>query len=141
MNKFPQDVKIAEKLTDGDSEILSNEKFYQKNKLDVSSLFGDKKVKKKKKNYIENNQHPHNRTNSKSSCYENENDYKVHTRVQPSIQSIPKIKSTYPCPFCDYTTIRINVIIYHIRSHKYNQSLIKSPTKIHSKSKKKQNRP
>lgn len=47
MGKFPGDVEMAEKLTNGNPNILSSEKFSPEQKPDIASLFGEKKIPKK----------------------------------------------------------------------------------------------
>lgn len=47
MEKFPSDVSHAEKLTNGDVDIISREQFSPVKKVSYSNIFGDSATKKK----------------------------------------------------------------------------------------------
>ncbi|XP_076179763.1 uncharacterized protein LOC143152967 [Ptiloglossa arizonensis] len=124
MDKFPGDVEMAEKLTGGDPDILSHDKFCPEEKPNISALFGDKKIPKKKRDREENTRrsdsievvrkitHPR---------FLRESDHEVRIRQQPSsLPSTPNSTGSpqYPCHLCNFTSSRVNVIICHIKSHR-----------------------
>ncbi|XP_044005541.1 uncharacterized protein LOC122850458 [Aphidius gifuensis] len=150
MDKFPGDVETAEKLTDGDPDILSSSKFCEQKKPDISSLFGEKKLPKRKKDKDDTI------NNRKSLIGSNDtrkithprfigrkSDHEIRIRQQntknfnPSTPTLndsssaitptatptrttPSTPSIYTCPHCDYTSTRLNVIICHNKSHRNN---------------------
>ncbi|KAG7203553.1 hypothetical protein KM043_013601 [Ampulex compressa] len=124
MDKFPGDVEMAEKLTGGDPDILNQDKFSPEEKPDISALFGDKKIPKKKRDrddaqrrsdridIVRKITHPR---------FLKESDHEVRIRQQPS--SLPSTPNSggspqYPCHLCSFTSSRVNVIICHIKSHR-----------------------
>ncbi|XP_031836554.1 uncharacterized protein LOC116428698 isoform X2 [Nomia melanderi] len=135
MDKFPGDVEMAEKLTGGDPDILSHDKFCPEEKPNISALFGDKKVTKKKKERED--------TPKRSDSIEvvrkithprflKESDHEVRIRQQPSsLPSTPNNTGSpqYPCHLCNFTSSRVNVIICHIKSHRSGNSPM-SKTKV-----------
>ncbi|XP_017797577.1 PREDICTED: mucin-3A-like [Habropoda laboriosa] len=139
MDKFPGDVEMAEKLTGGDPDILSHDKFCPEEKPNISALFGDKKIPKKKREREEGSRrsdsieivrkitHPR---------FLKESDHEVRIRQQPS--SLPPTPNNtgspqYPCHFCNFTSSRVNVIICHIKSHRSGISpMSKSKVKTYS---------
>ncbi|XP_015182916.1 PREDICTED: mucin-17-like isoform X2 [Polistes dominula] len=144
MSKFPGDVEMAEKLTGGDPDILSSNKFSPEEKPDISALFGDKKVPKKRKDRDD----MHRRSDAGESLrkithprFLKESDHEVRIRQQPSsLPSTPNILSSpqYPCHLCNFISTRVNVIICHIKSHRSgNSSASKSRVKTYSQSKSK----
>ncbi|XP_043262942.1 uncharacterized threonine-rich GPI-anchored glycoprotein PJ4664.02-like isoform X1 [Colletes gigas] len=139
MDKFPGDVEMAEKLTGGDPDILSHDKFSPEEKPNISALFGDKKVTKKKRNredllrrsdsieVVRKITHPR---------FLKESDHEVRIRHQPSsLPSTPNSSGSpqYPCHLCNFTSSRVNVIICHIKSHTSGGSpMSKSKVKTYS---------
>ncbi|XP_011502779.1 PREDICTED: uncharacterized protein LOC105366148 [Ceratosolen solmsi marchali] len=127
MDKFPEDVKTAEILTNGDPYILLNKKFNPEEKPDISGLFGEKKIVKKKRNREDlikkiNNDIPPRVTHPR---FLQENDHEVRIRQQP--KTLPLSSSTYssariyPCHVCGFTATRVNVIICHLKNHRLNK--------------------
>ncbi|OAD56361.1 hypothetical protein WN48_03487 [Eufriesea mexicana] len=139
MDKFPGDVEMAEKLTGGDPDILSHDKFCPEEKPNISALFGDKKIPKKKRERDESHRkndsievvrkitHPR---------FLRESDHEVRIRQQPSsLSSTPNNSGSpqYPCHLCNFTSSRVNVIICHIKSHRSgNSPILKSKVKTYS---------
>ncbi|KAL0112767.1 hypothetical protein PUN28_012201 [Cardiocondyla obscurior] len=127
MDKFPGDVEMAEKLTGGDPAILNQDKFCPEEKPDISALFGEKKIPKKKRDRDEGYRrsdgierkiiHPR--------FMRGDSDHEVRIRQQPN--SLPSTPTTagspvYRCHFCNFTSSRVNVIICHIKSHRSDDS-------------------
>ncbi|CAD1474674.1 unnamed protein product [Heterotrigona itama] len=139
MDKFPGDVEMAEKLTGGDPDILSLDKFCPEEKPNISALFGDKKIPKKKRDRDESRRksdgmevvrkitHPR---------FLKESDHEIRIRQQPSsLPSTPNNSGSpqYPCHLCNFTSSRVNVIICHIKSHRSgNSPMSKSKVKTYS---------
>lgn len=48
MEKFPQDVRIAEEKTGGDPDIIESEEFQPEQKPNIANIFGDQTSKMKK---------------------------------------------------------------------------------------------
>lgn len=48
MEKFPQDVRIAEEKTDGDPDIIDSDEFQPEQKPNIANIFGDQTPKSKK---------------------------------------------------------------------------------------------
>ncbi|XP_034949242.1 titin homolog [Chelonus insularis] len=125
MDKFPDDVVMAEKLTGGDVKILKDRKFSPEEKPDISSLFGEKKVPKKRRDKDDKNYRRS--LNSESSRkmmpsrYSKSHDHEIRIRhqsnSQPTTPSTPS-GALYSCPLCSFTSTRVNVIIYHNKSHR-----------------------
>ncbi|XP_072747707.1 uncharacterized protein [Anoplolepis gracilipes] len=126
MDKFPGDVETAEKLTGGDPDILNQGKFSPEEKPDISALFGEKKIPKKKREDghrrsdgadIKKITHPR--------FLRGESDHEVRIRQQPtSLPSTPTNTGSpvYRCHFCNFTSSRVNVIICHIKCHRSGES-------------------
>nr|XP_034195426.1 mucin-17-like [Osmia lignaria] len=136
MDKFPGDVEMAEKLTGGDPDILSHDKFCPEEKPNISALFGDKKIPKRKREREEISRrsdsidvvrkitHPR---------FLKESDHEVRIRQQPSsLPSTPNSSGTpqYPCHLCNFTSSRVNVIICHIKSHRSGGDTPPSKSKV-----------
>nr|XP_012232896.1 PREDICTED: uncharacterized protein LOC105678277 isoform X2 [Linepithema humile] len=130
MDKFPGDVEMAEKLTNGNPDILNQEKFSPAEKPDISALFGEKKIPKKKRDREDG----HRRSDSTEIMRKithprflrAESDHEVRIRQQPS--SLPTTPTSsgspvYRCHLCNFTSGRVNVIICHIKSHRSGGSL------------------
>ncbi|XP_071865704.1 uncharacterized protein [Bombus fervidus] len=139
MDKFPGDVEMAEKLTGGDPDILSHDKFSPEEKPNISALFGDKKIPKKKREREEG----HRKSDSSEVVrkithprFLKESDHEVRIRQQPSsLPSTPNNSGSpqYPCHLCNFTSSRVNVIICHIKSHRSgNSPTSKSKVKTYS---------
>lgn len=144
MSKFPGDVEMAEKLTGGDPDILSSDKFSPEEKPDISALFGDKKVQKKKKDRDDSYRRSDGAENMRKITHPRflkESDHEVRIRQQPSsLPSTPRNVSSpqYPCHLCSFTSSRVNVIICHIKSHRSgNSSVARSRVKTYSQSRSK----
>jgi hypothetical protein len=145
MNKFPEDVKTAEILTNGDPYILLNKKFNPKEKPDISGLFGEKKIIKKKRNrddYVKKVDDIRQRVTHPR--FIQESDHEVRIRQQPKTSPLtPNSYSSigiYPCHVCGFTTTRVNVIICHLKNHRINNEMertIRSKTKLNMQLKQK----
>lgn len=48
MEKFPEDVRIAEEKTGGDPDIIDSEEFQPEQKPNIANIFGDQTPKSKK---------------------------------------------------------------------------------------------
>lgn len=48
MEKFPEDVRIAEEKTGGDADIIESEEFQPEQKPNIANIFGDQTPKGKK---------------------------------------------------------------------------------------------
>ncbi|XP_057339187.1 serine-rich adhesin for platelets-like [Microplitis mediator] len=126
MDKFPQDIVMAEKLTNGDPNILRTPKFSPEEKPDISYLFGgDKKVSKKKKDKDDRKSfsaisperkitHPRFRGPSDHEIRIRANQYSSSSQPSTPDEKIP----SYNCPLCSFTSTRVNVLISHNRSHR-----------------------
>ncbi|XP_012140780.2 uncharacterized protein LOC100883284 isoform X1 [Megachile rotundata] len=139
MDKFPGDVEMAEKLTGGDPDILSHDKFCPEEKPNISALFGDKKIPKRKRE----REDVHRRSDSMEVVrkithprFLKESDHEIRIRQQPSsLSSTPNNSGSpqYPCHLCSFTSSRVNVIICHIKSHRSGDSpQTKSKVKTYS---------
>lgn len=131
MEKFPGDVEMAEKLTGGDPGILNHEKFCPEQKPDISALFGEKKIPKKKRDREEGHRRSDGMEMSKKITHprflRGESDHEVRIRQQPnSLPSTPTNTGSpvYRCHFCNFTSSRVNVIICHIKNHRSDDSPI-----------------
>ncbi|OXU17079.1 hypothetical protein TSAR_014484 [Trichomalopsis sarcophagae] len=145
MDKFPQDVKTAEMLTDGNPNILSSEKFNPEQKPDISGLFGDKKISKRKRTRDDSMKQIQNDFRRKVTHprFLQENDHEIRIRQQPkhnpSAPSTSSSGSIFPCQICGFSATRVNVIICHLKSHRLNNETAatnkpKVKTNVHSKS-------
>ncbi|XP_076643672.1 uncharacterized protein LOC143353946 [Halictus rubicundus] len=137
MDKFPGDVEMAEKLTGGDPDILNHDKFCPEEKPNISALFGDKKVTKKKKEREETSRRSDTMEVARKITHPRflrESDHEVRIRQQPSsLPSTPNNTGSpqYPCHLCNFTSSRVNVIICHIKSHRSGSSPM-SKTKVNT---------
>ncbi|XP_020292350.1 mucin-17-like [Pseudomyrmex gracilis] len=129
MDKFPGDVETAEKLTGGDPNILRQEKFCPEEKPDISALFGEKKIPKKRRDREDGHRRSDGSDLIKKITHprfsRGESDHEVRIRQQPG--SLPSISpnmgsSVYRCHICSFTSSRVNVIICHIKSHRLSES-------------------
>lgn len=141
MDKFPGDVEMAEKLTGGDPDILNHEKFCPEEKPDISALFGEKKIPKKKRDREEGHRRSDGvdivRKITHPRFLRGESDHEVRIRQQPnSLPSTPTNAGSpvYRCHFCNFTSSRVNVIICHIKSHRSGDSPMPRLKKTYSQS-------
>ncbi|KYN09609.1 PREDICTED: serine-rich adhesin for platelets-like [Trachymyrmex cornetzi] len=142
MDKFPGDVEMAEKLTGGNPDILNQEKFCPEEKPDISALFGEKKIPKKKRDREEGHRRSDGseimRKITHPRFLRGESDHEVRIRQQPnSLPSTPTNAGSpvYRCHFCNFTSSRVNVIICHIKSHRSDDSpMPRSKVKTYSQS-------
>lgn len=126
MDKFPGDVEMAEKLTGGDPDILTNEKFGPEEKPDISALFGEKKIPKRKRDREEMNRRSEGVAVQRKITHPRflkESDHEIRIRQQPSsLPSTPKspggASPQFSCHLCSFTSSRVNVIICHTKSHR-----------------------
>lgn len=141
MDKFPGDVETAEKLTGGDPDILSQGKFCPEEKPDISALFGEKKIPKKKRDREDGYRRSDGvdmRKITHPRFLRGESEHEVRIRQQPS--SLPSTPTNtgspvYRCHFCTFTSSRINVIICHIKCHRSGDpSTPRSRVKTYSQS-------
>ncbi|CAL1678062.1 unnamed protein product [Lasius platythorax] len=139
MDKFPGDVETAEKLTGGDPDILTQGKFSPEEKPDISALFGERKIPKKKRDREDGHRRSDGADMRKIThprFLRGESDHEVRIRQQPS--SLPSTPTNtgspvYRCHFCDFTSSRVNVIICHIKCHRSGDSSPpRSRVKTHS---------
>ena len=139
MNKFPEDVETAEKITGGDPNILSSEKFSPEEKPDISSLFGEKKIPKKKRE--DSNRRSDSTAISRRITHHRflrQSDHEVRIREQSSNSGNIHSSSLYSCYVCDFACSRVNVIISHLKSHQFDDpSKKKSSYKTLSKARNK----
>lgn len=129
MDKFPGDVETAEKLTGGDPNILRQEKFCPEEKPDISALFGEKKIPKKRRDREDGHRRSDGSDLIKKITHprftRGESDHEIRIRQQPgSLPSTPTNMGSpvYRCHICSFTSSRVNVIICHIKSHRSNES-------------------
>ncbi|XP_015518031.2 uncharacterized protein LOC107222987 [Neodiprion lecontei] len=135
MDKFPGDVEMAEKLTGGDADIISSHKFTRQQKPDISALFGEKKIPKKKRDREDGSRERRNDSGSSSDTpsrkithprFLKESDHEVRIRHQPpSLLSTPSNSGSspqYTCYVCSFTSSRLNVIILHNKTHSSGNS-------------------
>ncbi|XP_012281317.1 mucin-17 isoform X2 [Orussus abietinus] len=140
MNKFPGDVEMAEKLTGGDPDILRSERFSPEEKPDISALFGEKKLPKKKRDTDGNHRRSDGGEMQRKITHPRflrESDHEIRIRQQPSsLPSTPNNSSPlYPCHLCSFTSSRVNVIICHIKSHRSgNSPVARTKVKTYSQS-------
>ncbi|XP_012523225.1 serine-rich adhesin for platelets [Monomorium pharaonis] len=137
MDKFPGDVEMAEKLTGGNPNILHQEKFCPEEKPDISALFGEKKIPKKKRDREEGHRRSDGTNIAKRITHprflRGESDHEVRIRQQPnSLPSTPTSAGSpvYRCHFCNFTSSRVNVIICHIKSHRSSDDSPSSLSKV-----------
>lgn len=131
MSKFPGDVEMAEKLTGGDPDIISSNKFTRQKKPDISALFGEKKLPKKKRDRDDNSRERRHDSGSSSDTpsrkithprFLKDSDHEVRIRHQPSSLSSTPTNSAggspqYTCYICNFTSARLNVIVLHNKTH------------------------
>lgn len=148
MEKFPEDVVIAEKRTDGDPNIIRSEEFQPVTRPNIASIFGDKtpKVKKGKGGRRKTNTSDDTELIAYSRTAKRNQTPTVATSpaVTPGRSNYPSYNSTpsrsygtpsaatvnrspasvagssgadYKCHHCNFSTNRLNVIIFHNRTH------------------------
>jgi len=140
MDKFPGDVEMAERLTEGDPDILTQEKFCPEEKPDISALFGEKRIPKRKRDREDGHRRSDGAEVMKKITHPRfirESDHEVRIRQQPS--SLPSTPTSigspvYRCHVCSFTSTRVNVIICHQKSHRSGGTDIPSKIKTYSQS-------
>jgi len=140
MDKFPGDVEMAEKLTGGDPDILTQEKFCPEEKPDISALFGEKRISKRKRDREDGHRRSDGAEIMKKITHPRfirESDHEVRIRQQPS--SLPSTPTNigspvYRCHVCSFTSTRVNVIICHQKSHRSGDTVTPSKIKTYSQS-------
>jgi len=140
MDKFPGDVEMAERLTEGDPDILTQEKFCPEEKPDISALFGEKRIPKRKRDREDGHRRSDGAEVMKKITHPRfirESDHEVRIRQQPS--SLPSTPTSigspvYRCHVCSFTSTRVNVIICHQKSHRSGGTVIPSKIKTYSQS-------
>lgn len=127
MNKFPEDVKIAETLTGGNPSILLDNKFDREKKPDISNLFGEKKIQKKKCTQEDSLKKNHLGVKITHPRFLYKNDHEIRIRRQTKSSSTIFCNNSkdkiYPCHVCGFTAKRVNVIICHLKNHRLNKDL------------------
>lgn len=136
MKLFPEDVVRAESLTHGNPAILQNDMFLPEEKPAYSDLFASTKktTPKRPKPEAKKKQSPlkpcatprlitHPRFLQLSSGQST--DYEVRERKQVPVRAECDEEDTspptlYTCTECDYTTTRLNVMVWHNKSHTRN---------------------
>lgn len=140
MDKFPGDVETAEKLTGGDPDILNQGKFYPEEKPDISALFGEKRILKKKRDREDGHRRSDGadiRKITHPRFLRGDTDHEVRIRQQPSSLPSTPINTgspVYRCHICNFTSSRVNVIICHIKCHRSGYSAPRSKVKTYSQS-------
>ncbi|XP_014234667.1 muscle M-line assembly protein unc-89-like [Trichogramma pretiosum] len=125
MEKFPGDVKTAETLTNGDPNILSQERFMPQKRPNVSDLFGSKPSPQPPTK----SRRSANLIGQKSS---RDSKYDSGPKKRFSCNPVMNRSSTsgeFSCYVCDFSTNRVNVIIYHLKTH-YSENDSKLQTKL-----------
>lgn len=144
MEKFPEDVAIAERRTDGDPNIIHNEEFQPVTRPNIASIFGDSspKVKKGKGGRRKASTSPgtelmsYSRTPKRnqtpaaaSSATPGRSNYTTYGGTPARSYGTPSAANRtptsvagssgadYKCHHCDFSTNRQNVIIFHNRTH------------------------
>ncbi|XP_065226533.1 titin-like [Planococcus citri] len=132
MKLFPEDITTAEILTGGDPNIIHDEKFLPEKKPSYAADFAPTPKKTPKKMKIERKKETptpkpatprvitHPRFIRHGVC-----DYEARERKQVPLRAEcdeedTSPPTTYRCPDCDFTTIRLNVIVLHNKSHVRN---------------------
>ncbi|XP_014206080.1 uncharacterized protein LOC106637707 [Copidosoma floridanum] len=124
MKKFPEDVKMAETLTNGNPNIILDNRFSPDKKPDVSGLFGEKKMLKKKRARDDLDKKNNFKIKVTHPRFIKKNDHEIRIRQQPKISPLiynSSLHEIYPCHVCDFTSTRVNVIIYHLKNHRSNK--------------------
>lgn len=142
MKLFPEDVVRAESLTHGNPAILQSEEFLPEEKPAYTELFASKKkTPKKVKSEAKKKPAPdHQNTPPRLITHPRflqlssgqSTDYEVRERQQTPIraecdQEDATPPTSYSCVDCGYTTTRLNVIVWHNKSHTRNYA---SPTAL-----------
>ncbi|KAK7598308.1 hypothetical protein V9T40_006543 [Parthenolecanium corni] len=142
MTLFPEDIVRAENMTDGDPYILQRPMFLPEERPTYTDLFATKKTPKKAKPAAKKKQTPvkprtprlitHPRFLQLSSGQST--DYEVREREQIPVRAECDVEDTspptsYSCTECDYTTTRLNVMVWHNKSHTRNYASPRSSKK------------
>lgn len=168
MKMFPNDIVMAEHLTGGNPNILSDEAFLPEQKSDYKDLFGTAKKSsgkkareslKKERDDWKSRKHSASPTGNKrlslpstiprpithprfiTKALEGRSDHEMRVRIQIApidILEEPKVIKTYQCYMCGFTTIRLNVMVFHNRSHSDSFMEIEKANKARLKAKEKE---
>lgn len=170
MKMFPNDIVMAEHLTGGNPNILTDEAFLPEQKSDYKDLFGTKKSsgKKSKESFRKerddwkSRKHSISPTGNKrislpalpstiprpithprfiTKALEGRSDHEVRVRIQiPPMNDCdePEPIKTYQCYLCGFQTIRLNVIVFHNRSHSASFMEVEKANKVRLKAKEKE---
>uniref|UniRef100_A0A336LHP3 CSON001313 protein n=1 Tax=Culicoides sonorensis TaxID=179676 RepID=A0A336LHP3_CULSO len=127
METFPEDVAIAEKMVNGDPDIINSEEFQptSKSKKDTwNDIFVDpnKKQKTPKK---DNSETPGQIT------YHRNSDHEVRILEQANAIATTPTSNQYKCRVCTFSTNRMNVFILHNKTHTKEE--LASPKSTHMK--------
>lgn len=168
MKMFPNDIVMAEHLTGGNPNILTDEAFLPEQKSDYKDLFGTKKSsgkKGKERNDWKSRKHSISPTGNKrvslpalpstvprpithprfiTKALEGRSDHEVRVRIQiPPMNDCdePEPVKTYQCYLCGFQTIRLNVIVFHNRSHSASFMEVEKANKVRLKAKEKERVP
>lgn len=148
MEKFPEDVVIAEKRTGGDPNIIRNEEFQPVTRPNIASIFGDNTPKVKKGRGGRRKATPdeadvqsysrtakRNQTQSATSSPATtpaRSNYSTYGSTPSRSYGTPAAAANanrtptsaagssgadYKCHHCNFSTNRLNVIIFHNRTH------------------------
>lgn len=173
MKMFPNDIVMAEHLTGGNPNILTDEAFLPEEKSDYKDLFGTKKSSgkkgkeslKKEREDWKSRKHSVSPTGNKrislpalpstiprpithprfiTKALEGRSDHEVRVRIQiPPMNDCeePEPVKTYQCYLCGFQTIRLNVIVFHNRSHSASFMEVEKANKVRLKAKEKERVP
>lgn len=173
MKMFPNDIVMAEHLTGGNPNILTDEAFLPEQKSDYKDLFGTKKSSGKKskeslrkeRDDWKSRKHSISPTGNKrislpalpstiprpithprfiTKALEGRSDHEVRVRIQiPPMNDCdePEPIKTYQCYLCGFQTIRLNVIVFHNRSHSASFMEVEKANKVRLKAKEKERVP
>lgn len=97
MSNFPADVVKAEKLTNGDANILSNLDTPTKQKSAAAS--------------------PTKPATPVTVTKKAPGTYNSSTKVQVLASPAPKSDKKFTCTLCDFATDRMNLLMFHIKNH------------------------
>lgn len=173
MKMFPNDIVMAEHLTGGNPNILTDEAFLPEQKSDYKDLFGTKKSSGKKgkesfrkeRDDWKSRKHSISPTGNKrislpalpstiprpithprfiTKALEGRSDHEVRVRIQiPPMNDCeePEPIKTYQCYLCGFQTIRLNVIVFHNRSHSASFMEVEKANKVRLKAKERERVP
>ncbi|XP_055326946.1 mucin-17 isoform X2 [Sitodiplosis mosellana] len=136
MEKFPEDVRIAEEKTGGDPDIIDSEEFQPEQKPNIANIFGDQTPKMKKgvgrgrrkatpsidedltysrtKNFSLKAAHT---TPTLSTPKSYTSSSLTSHRSPASASTSTASTSDFRCYLCNFSTTRLNVIVLHNKTH------------------------